>query len=198
MKNYDQYFAHLKSISLWGRLYKRYFASQVLYYQAKKFGKVMAEIGSGTGNGVLGAYPGQVVGFEINPLAVDYCKNIKLKVHLVAENNPYPASDSEYDVCILDNVLEHIENPIFLLEECSRITKRNGGLIIAVPGNKGFGSDDDHKKHYKEYHLENLSQNWQLIKIFSMPFLIKNEFLSRSFSQYCLVAVYRKISVESL
>jgi SAM-dependent methyltransferase len=191
MTNYEQYFAHLNSISNLGRLYKRYFASQILFWQAKKFGKKIAEIGSGTGNGILGAYPNQVIGFEINPLAVDFCKKNNLNVHLVDNGKKYPAQDGEFDVCVLDNVLEHITEPEFILQECSRITRKNGGLIIAVPGDKGFLLDQDHKKHYQKPELNNLSPEWQLLKTFSLPFIVKSEFLSKVIPQYCLVAVYK-------
>jgi SAM-dependent methyltransferase len=192
MADYQQYFAHLKSISWLGRLYKRYFASQVLFSQAKYFGKKIAEIGSGVGSGILGAYPHQVTGFEINPLAVNFCKHNNLDVHLVEDGKKYPAQDGEFDVCILDNVLEHITEPTFILQECSRITRKAGGLIIAVPGDKGFLQDSDHKKHYDEQELKSLSPDWQLTKIFSLPFMVKSCLLSRLIPQYCLVAVYKK------
>ncbi len=78
------------------------------------------------------------------------------------------------------------------LHECSRITRKNAGLVIAVPGDKGFLLDQDHKKHYKEAELNNLSPEWQLLKTFSLPFMVKSEFLSKVIPQYCLVAVYKK------
>jgi SAM-dependent methyltransferase len=186
----------LNSISSLGRSYKRYYASQILFCQAKKFGKKIAEIGSGTGNGILGAYPNQVVGFEINLLAVNFCKNKNLVVHGVEENDKYPAQDGEFDACVLDNVLEHIAQPSIVLQECARITHKNAGLVIAVPGDKGFLFDKDHKKHYREAELKNVSPEWGLIKTFSLPFIVKNEWLSKTISQYCLVAVYKKINVN--
>lgn len=192
MAEYVQYYSYLNNISWLGRVYKRYWSSQILYYHAKKFGIKIAEIGSGTGNGILGSYPKHVVGFEINPLAVNYCKNKSLNVYLVEENKKYPSQDGEYDVCILDNVLEHLEEPSFLLQECARITQKNAGLIIAVPGDKGFLVDADHKKHYAEQALKNISPEWRLVKVFSLPFIVKCNFLSKLISQYCLVAVYKK------
>lgn len=192
MENYEHYFSHLNSISLLGLIYKRYYASRVLYHQAINFGNKIAEIGSGTGNGVLGAYPSQVVGFEINPLAVEFCKSKNLAVHQINENNHYPAEDGEFDVCVLDNVLEHIAAPASLLQECTRITHDKGGLVIAVPGDKGFAFDPDHKKHYREAELKDLNPGWRLIKTFSLPFIFKSQWLSGLISQYCLVAVYKK------
>jgi SAM-dependent methyltransferase len=189
---YEEYYSHLNSISWLGRLYKQYFAAQVLYYQAKNFGTNIAEIGSGIGSGLLGAYPKCVTGFEINPLAVNHCKHKNYNVHLVGESQNYPTQDGEYDVCVLDNVLEHIAEPAFVLKECARITRKNAGLIIAVPGIKGYEADADHKKFYGLEELQNLDPQWQLVKIFSTPFFVKGRFLSKRIAQYCLVAVYRK------
>ena len=189
---HESYFAHLNQISLLGKVYKRYFSSRVIYYLAKSFGNKIAEIGSGTGNGILGAYPETVTGFEINSLAVDYCKNNNLNVHLIYEDKPYPVQDREFDVCVLDNVLEHLSEPMSLLNECARITHQNAGLVIVVPGHKGFLRDSDHKIHYTEQDLENLSKNWRHLKTISIPFFIKSDFLSKRISQYCLVAVYEK------
>lgn len=192
MADYKNYFTHLQSISQLGRAYKRFVTSPILYYHARTFGTMIAEIGSGIGSGILGAYPKQVTGFDINPLAVDYCKSKSLPVHLIGENNLYSAKDGEFDACVLDNVLEHIAEPSFILQECLRITHDKAGLIIAVPGVKGYASDSDHKKFYGEQELQDLHPNWQLDNLFAMPFFVKSKLLSDVISQYCLVAVYSK------
>ncbi len=192
MDSYQQYYAHLKDISLLGKVYKRYYSSQVLHYQATKFGKKIAEIGPGIGSGILGAYPKQVTGFEINPLAVDYCKTRNLTVYQISDGKNYPAENGEYDVCILDNVLEHIAEPAFVLQECARITHDKAGLIIAVPGVKGYKSDPDHKLFYGEQELQDLHPGWQLTKLFALPFFVRSQLLSDVIPQYCLVAVYNK------
>jgi hypothetical protein len=96
------------------------------------------------------------------------------------------------DACVLDNVLEHIEKPFQTLDECYRITVKNGGLVIVVPGVCGFKSDNDHKIFYSEQSLKELDKRWLLIKIFSIPFLFPMDFVSKKMRQYCLVAVYKK------
>lgn len=195
MTDYEHYYSHLQSISKLGRHYKRYLASPVLQQQASKFGSKIAEIGCGIGSGIIGAYPQQVTGFEINPLAVTYCKSINLSVYQIDANKPYPAQDSEFDVCVLDNVLEHIAEPAFVLQECARITRINGGLVIAVPGLKGFNSDSDHKVFYGEKELQEIDPEWRLINLFSMPFYVRSHLISNFVPQYCLVAVYQKQTV---
>lgn len=190
--NFEDYFVHLQKISLLGRIYKRFFTSPMLYFCARRFGNRIVEIGSGTGSGVLGSFPKSVQGLEINPHAVEYCKANGLNVQLIAEDGLFPVTDGAYDACILDNVLEHIEDPRSTLDECYRITGTNGGMVIAVPGIRGYHSDDDHKIFYDAGALRLLDDRWSLQSLFSIPFLFKCEKLSKSARQYCLVATYRK------
>jgi SAM-dependent methyltransferase len=190
---YEKYFAHLNKISLLGRLYKKLVTSPILFFCARRFGSRVVEIGSGTGSGVLGAFPKHILGLEINPLSVEYCKGTGLNVRLIGEDGIFPVADGAFDACVLDNVLEHIEYPRRTLDECYRITKGNGGLIVAVPGMRGYASDSDHRKFYDASELKLLDERWELQSLFSTPLLFKSEKLSRSIRQYCLVAIYKKI-----
>ncbi len=190
---FEDYFAHLQKISFLGRVYKRFFSSPALYLCARRFGHRIIEIGSGTGSGVLGTFPKHVRGLEINPHAVEYCKATGLNVQLIRDDGSFPLTDNAMDVCVLDNVLEHIGDPRQTLDECYRITKENGGLVIAVPGLRGFASDDDHKKFYDAEALRMLDERWVLLGLFSIPYIFTSEKLSKSVKQYCLVATYRKI-----
>jgi SAM-dependent methyltransferase len=190
---FEDYFSHLQKISFVGRVYKRFFSSPVLYFCARRLGRRVVEIGSGTGSGVLGAFPKHVKGLEINPIVVEYCKSLGLNVDLIRDDGVFPVPDDSFDTCILDNVLEHIENPRRTLDECYRITRQGGGLVIAVPGVRGFDSDPDHKQFYDAGALKLLDERWLLQNVFSIPFLFKSEKLSRTVKQYCLVATYKKL-----
>lgn len=189
---YEEYFNYLQKISWRGRIYKRYVSSSILYLCANRFGRRIAEVGSGTGSGILGAFPSRVVGLEINPFAVKYTKSIGLNALLIKEDGKFPAADGAFDSCVLDNVLEHIEHPRQTMDECYRITQPQGGMVIAVPGVRGFARDTDHKIFYGENDLEHLDPRWRMERLFSIPALIRSARLSRTVRQYCLVAVYRK------
>lgn len=197
MKNntewFEDYFAHLNQISLLGRIYKKIISSPVLFFLARRFGQRVIEIGSGIGSGVLGTFPNQVQGLEINPKAVEYCQRAELNVQLIKDDGTFPVADGAYDSCILDNVLEHIDNPRGTLDECYRITQQGGGMVIVVPGIRGFDSDLDHRKFYDAEALLNLDERWALQSMFSIPFLFRSHKLSRLVKQYCLVAIYKKI-----
>ena len=193
--DYEGYFSHLKNISFLGRVYKRFFTSPILYFCARSFGKSILEVGSGTGSGVLGAFPHHVRGLEINPASVAYCLSRGLCVQHIDDDGIFPVDDDSVDVCILDNVLEHIEIPEGTLAECHRVTTKHGGLIIVVPGIRGYNSDHDHKKFYATTDLKNLDPRWKLLHLFSFPFIITTERLSESMRQYCLVAMYAKVDL---
>ncbi|MGB8013694.1 MAG: class I SAM-dependent methyltransferase [Terriglobales bacterium] len=189
---FETYFRRLRGISLKGRLYKRLISSPLLFLCARCFGPRLLEVGSGIGAGVLGAFPNRVVGLDINPHAVNYSKTLGLRVGLIAEGTPFPSADGFYDACILDNVLEHIADSQPVLDECWRVTRPGGGLVVAVPGVRGFAADSDHKAFYGERELRQLPGRWRTDRIFAIPLLCRNEALSRHMKQYCLAGVYRK------
>jgi SAM-dependent methyltransferase len=192
-KGLEAYFSRLRKISFAGRVYKRCVSSPVLFLCARRFGSRIIEIGSGTGSGVLGTFPKRVQGLDINPLSIEYCRAAGLNAQLIQNDGAFPVADGAFDACILDNVLEHIDDPRRTLDECYRITRERGGMVIAVPGMRGHASDDDHKKFYDERALRLLDKRWLLQDLFSIPFLLVLGTLSRSVRQYCLVATYRKV-----
>jgi SAM-dependent methyltransferase len=185
------YFAELTKISRAGRIYKRFFASPILFFFARRFGPRVLEVGCGIGSGVLGAYPRQVQGLDVNPLAVGHCAGRGLDARLIQDSH-FPVADGAYDACVLDNVLEHIDDARLALNECHRVTAPAGGLVIAVPGLRGYAADADHRQFYGAPELEELDAKWRMQSLFSIPFLLKSERLSRGIRQYCLVATYRK------
>lgn len=193
-EKFEEYFSHLKQISLLGRVYKKYFSSPLLLRCTRQFGVSVMEVGCGVGSGILGAYPQKVDGLDINAEAVKYCQNLGLKAQLINDDGVFPIADGKFDCCVLDNVLEHIAEPRTTLDECYRITQKNGGLIVAVPGELGFQSDSDHKMDYKASDLMELDDRWELLSLFSIPFFVQNEMLSKKIRQYCLVATYRKVA----
>lgn len=190
---YKAYFSHLQKISLLGKIYKRLYAILILFICRKKFGNYLVEIGSGTGNGILRASPKNVIGLDINPIAVEFCKSKGLNASLINENGNFPIDENLFDACVLDNVLEHIEDPKKTLDECYRVSKDRGGLVVVVPGIRGYQSDTDHKTFYDRNKLNKLDSRWKMEGIFSVPFILESEKLSNNVKQYCLIAIYIKI-----
>ena len=57
-----------------------------------------------------------------------------------AEQAPYPFMDKSFDGIVCSELLEHVFNPHTVIEECHRILKTNGKLILTVPN---FNSIDN-------------------------------------------------------
>jgi SAM-dependent methyltransferase len=197
-EEYAAYFNYLKGISPRGRAYKRFFASPLLFLCARRFGSRVIEVGCGTGSGVLGTFSQSVIGLDINPFAVEFCNSKGFRAFVIEEDGRFPLPSDSSDVCVLDNVLEHIEQPRRVFDECYRVTSDQGGLVVVVPGVRGYDSDPDHKLFYNEDRLRGLDNRWRLMWSFSIPFLFKSQALSQAIKQYCLVAVYKKARLGSL
>lgn len=191
-ESYADYFSHLQKLSFVGKTYHRILKLPVIFDQAKAFGTGILEVGAGVANGMLGAYPTHVSGVDVNPHAVRFCQEKQLNCRNIKEDGSFPFEDGSFDVCVLDNVLEHIQDPHITLNECKRVTKDKGGLLIIVPGHKGYDFDKDHKLFYGESELRSLSSDWLCQKVFALPLGFKSDLLSHKLRQYCLFAVYSK------
>jgi len=189
---HDVYFAHLRSITWLGRLYKRHVTSPYLYTSARSFGPRILEVGCGIGAGVLGSYPRTVTGVDINPQAVNYCLAKGYDAQLIYANQMWDIPTGSFDACILDNVLEHVAEPSLLLQECARVTTPRAGLVVAVPCLKGYASDSDHKMYYDYNRLRHIDSLWTCIRRSGLPFGVGCNLLSKRMRQFCFVAVYRK------
>lgn len=191
-KELEGYFQHLNGISFLGRTYKRFFTSPLVFLMARRFGPRIIEVGSGIGSGVLGTFPARVVGIDINPQAVELCIKRGLSAQLINSDGSFPIADGSFDACILDNVIEHIENPKTTLDECWRITSPHGAMLIGVPGVRGFAHDPDHKVFYDKEKLANLDARWKLVSLFAVPTFFLSQRLSEATRRYGLLAVYKK------
>ena len=70
-------------------------------------------------------HPG-AVGIDINPSS---------DADIIHDLNsvPYPFDDSVFDEIIADNVIEHLDNVILIMEELSRISKVSATIKVIVP-----------------------------------------------------------------
>jgi 2-polyprenyl-3-methyl-5-hydroxy-6-metoxy-1,4-benzoquinol methylase len=76
---------------------------------------------------------------ELSDFCVDYMKNhypeIQSKSQLLEEAD-YP--DNTFDVIYSHHVMEHVENPIKVMESMSRMLKPGGLMIVGVPNIESF------------------------------------------------------------
>jgi SAM-dependent methyltransferase len=182
----EEYFQYLLKRSRLGVIYRRY----LLYPRLKKImrGKGL-DIGCGIGDFLK--FRQNTVGADINPKIVAWCQAEGLNVHLM-EPNRLPFEGQSFDSVILDNVLEHIEDPSMILLEIHRILKQSGVLIVGVPGALGYSSDSDHKIFYtKESLIKKVTYYDFLVDdLFGMP--LNFDWLGSKINQYCVYAVFKK------
>jgi 2-polyprenyl-3-methyl-5-hydroxy-6-metoxy-1,4-benzoquinol methylase len=73
------------------------------------------------------------------------------------EVNQLVKEKRQFDVVWLDNVLEHVINPIALLTQCSELTKSGGVLVIEVPNDYSnfqtalIGNEKVNRKYWEAY-----------------------------------------------
>lgn len=81
--------------------------------------------GSGLMRDAIERYGHTVTCGDINKEREDYV--------YVDMNKPLPFSDSEFDAVICLEGIEHVINPVQLISELVRITKKDGSIIISTP-----------------------------------------------------------------
>jgi ubiquinone/menaquinone biosynthesis C-methylase UbiE len=82
-----------------------------------------------------------VYGLDYSISAIDYANSHFKNIDFIVANayNP-PYTDEYFDIVVLNNVWEHVPDPLKLLHSISRILKPNGQLIISTPSRYRFGN----------------------------------------------------------
>ena len=183
---YNDYFSYLKKRGRLGYIYRQYWLYPTICHSLN--GKVL-DVGCGIGDFLR--YRPNTQGVDVNPKTVEYCKERGLDVQLM-ELDRLPFESSSFDSVVLDNVLEHIENPESILKEIKRVLVDKGIFVVGVPGIKGYASDSDHKVFYsKEGLVEKLNNaGFSEINVFGMP--LDLDWLDNKMKQYSVFGVFRK------
>lgn len=186
MTNKLDYYKYLRTRSKIGGLYRKYY----LYPRLQKYmHKKVLDVGCGVGDYLR--FNKNADGVDINIHNINYLRSINLNAILM-EENVLPFKSESYPSILMDNVLEHINEPNKILEEIYRILSPNGTLIIGVPGEKGYSLDDDHKVFYDEKKLINLLTKYKFHFKKTIITPIRLKLLSRYLRQYCIYVIVNK------
>lgn len=95
----------------------------------------------------------EVTGFDLMADAVEHGRSRGLNNLFVHElSQPWPVSPNTAKVVLLLDVMEHMENPVQLLQNAAETLADDGGIIITVPAYPMLYSDWDRKLgHFRRY-----------------------------------------------
>jgi SAM-dependent methyltransferase len=183
--NHQDYYHYLNSARWTGRLYRKVMVYPRL--KSRMRGQWM-DVGCGLGDFLVFARTG--IGADVNEHLVTHCKERGLECHLIL-NGRLPSRDGSLDSVLLDNVLEHLDDPQPVLIEVIRVLRPGGIVVIGVPGEAGFEVDPDHKIYYDENLLNRVMDALGFVKVdsFVTPFGLR--ILKDRLPQACFYGVYR-------
>lgn len=118
------------------------FRSNLLFLQGRKPGRLL-EVGCGSGAFLRAAarQGWEAVGVDIDPGAIAAaCKTPGIQAR-VGELTEQAFPTGAFDAVVMNNVLEHIHNPVETIAECRRILAPGGRLVVVTPNMAAYGHD---------------------------------------------------------
>lgn len=97
----------------------------------------------------------RVAGVEFNEETASYANKV-YGINVITPQAMTELPDESYDVITLYHVLEHLQDPAAVFRTCSRILKKHGLLVIAVPNLSSFQAGLGRSKWFHldvPYHL---------------------------------------------
>jgi len=133
---------------------KKVFGRGEIQYSSKadkrRLEKIVYLVGSNKRVLDLGCYDGtlgqmliekgnEVYGIEVNEEAADIAKDRGLKVRIQDIQSGFDFEDDFFDVVVAAEIIEHLLDTDFLIDEIKRILKPNGDLVISTPNVSSLG-----------------------------------------------------------
>lgn len=118
----------------------KYILPLLKYWGIKFLGASMLDVGCGDGGGVSAFYDAGFIckGFDIKPRRVELANIMrgKRKFEMVIGNiygKIFPYSDEKFDLIVLHDVFEHLEQKDLILTKFSSCLKDDGRILITFP-----------------------------------------------------------------
>ena len=177
-----EYHRYLKSHSLVGKIYKKYFLHKFLL---KHSGYDFLDVGCGLGS-FLSLGSEKALGLDINEYNVKYVNKKGLKAKLIPNDGIFPLSDKSYKSIVCDQVLEHIPDSTLFLKEINRVIKSPGQLMLGLPLEMGYKADKDHCSFYTpKKAIQLIERNTRLVHqrtiYYPLPLKIFGKFFKQQF-----------------
>ncbi|HEV2475479.1 MAG TPA: methyltransferase domain-containing protein [Candidatus Dormibacteraeota bacterium] len=116
----------------------------------------LLEVGCGTGfvlTGIERARPEiRLVGSELHPAGLAFAKRRLPRVEFLQMDARRIPFDSEFDVVLALDVIEHVEEDTLVLDQMFRSVRPGGGVIITVPQHpRLWSANDEYSQHKRRY-----------------------------------------------
>lgn len=138
----------------WWFTSKRNLIIQLIQFYAST-SSTLLEIGCGGGklSSELQKLGYQVFSTDYEPTAVEYTKGLGIENAFVCDSGVgLPLKDNCMDLIVMTDVLEHIQDHELAINECKRVLKSGGHIILTVPACPClFSSWDRWNKHFRRY-----------------------------------------------
>lgn len=131
---YDTYYTH--SFDYAGNFkYAQYLLSKLTGVPFKKDHKLL-DVGCGVG--VLGKvikdrFNSDVYGMDISDVAVSKARENGVKAKVAYIENPWPFKQQSFDIVVSQQVIEHLVNPDYFLQQARKMLKDRGYLVLTTP-----------------------------------------------------------------
>lgn len=162
-EHWDTVWAREKEIKRNCRLYPQSFAKIVSLIPPQK---EVVDIGCGIGvlmERLKNEKQCKVFGIDISEEAIKTLTDKNLP-GIVSKVPPVPLPSYSFEIAVATEILEHLNNPQFLLKEMIRLVKPSGFLIITVP-DQGIdpATEREHVNCFNEKALRRLFKNLQRV-----------------------------------
>jgi SAM-dependent methyltransferase len=132
----------------------------------------------------------RVMGVDTDPRVVDACRSRGLDVRMGSLDEIGLPSD-EFDVVVLRHVIEHVTDPVKLMEEIRRILRPDGRVVLLTPNIESIGYAEfgeywlglDPPRHLILFRSETLKQllitsGFDIVSLASTPRISRFNFLA--------------------
>ena len=150
------------------------------------------DVGGGAGNMAhhLSHY-GQVIGIDFSSRPLPVAQQRGLTV-LQGGGDALPFADAEFDLVALLDTVEHIPDELGVFQECARVLKPGGKLIVTVPAFMWLWSyNDEINAHQRRYTAPELRQKIELFGLEVRRISYNNFFLFPAVAAMRLLRPYR-------
>jgi len=100
-----------------------------------------------------------VVGLDFSTEALIFCQSRKLSHLVCGDGTRSPLRHESFDVIMALDLIEHLDDDVQALQECARLLRPNGSLILFVPAfNFLWSLQDEVSQHRRRYTAGELEQ----------------------------------------